>query len=98
MKFIIEKPTTNAVNYFRRAGYYFQKRDGKEVAFAKKLTDQEFPRFHAFVKVIGYKFEVNIHIDQKQTSHKGTSAHSGEYDEDNKLLRDEVQRLQSMSG
>jgi len=106
MKFIIEKPTTNTTNYFRRAGYHFQKRDGEEMAFVRKLTDQEFPRFHAFGRVIGYsakggsafggKFEVNIHIDHKRTSYEGTSAHSGEYSRDNELLQSEAERLKSI--
>jgi hypothetical protein len=93
MKFIIEKPTTNVANYFRRAGYHFQKHDGGEMAFVKKLTDREFPRFHVFVKIVGYKFEVNIHIDHKRVSYEGSSTHSGEYSGDSKLLQSEVDRL-----
>lgn len=107
MKFVIEKPTMNAANYFRRAGYFFQKRDGEEMVFVRKLTDQEFPRFHAFVKVVGFsakggsvsggKFEVSIHIDHKRTSYHGSHAHSGEYDNDSKLLQDEAERLKAIS-
>ncbi len=96
MKFVVEKPTTNIANYFRRAGYSFQKREGEEMAFVRKLTDQEFPRFHAFVKMVDYKFLVNVHIDHKRTSYEGSSAHSGEYDEDNELLRSEAERLKNL--
>jgi len=97
MKFVVEKPTTNVVNFFRRAGYFFQKREGDEMAFVRKLTDQPFPRFHAFVKTVDYKFHVNIHIDHKRTSYEGVSAHSGEYDEDSELLKSEAERLKSFS-
>lgn len=98
MKFVIENPTTSVANHFRRAGYSFQKREGDELAFVRRLTDRPFPRFHLFVKTIDYKFHVNFHIDHKAASYEGTSMHSGEYDSDSKLLQDEAKRLQSTSG
>jgi len=106
MKFSIKKPTTSAVNFFRRAGYHFQKREGEEVAFVRRLTDREFPRFHAFVKVVEYsakggsasggKFEVSIHIDHKRASYDGSRMHSGEYGGDSELLRVEIERLKNL--
>ena len=96
MKFVIEKPTTSIANFFRRAGYSFQKREGEEMAFARKLTEQDFPRFHLFARVHEGKFHVNIHLDHKRASYEGTSMHSGEYG-DGELLREEMERLKSVS-
>ena len=97
MKFIIENPKASVANYFRRAGYAFQKQGGDEMAFVRKLTHQTFPRFHLFVKIVDYKFEVNIHIDHKAASHDGSNMHSGEYGEDSELLKDEVEKLKLLA-
>ena len=97
MKFIIENPSAGAAHFFRRAGYVFQKREGEEMAFVRKLTDQPFPRFHLFVRVAGFKFHVNFHIDHKAASYAGQSRHSGEYGKDSKLLQEETKRLKSIS-
>ncbi len=39
-----------------------------------------YPRFHAYLEVYEGGFQVNIHLDQRQPSYKGTSAHGGEYE------------------
>ena len=93
MKFVIENPSVGAAHFFRRAGYTFQKREGEEMAFVRRLTDQPFPRIHLFVRITDYKFHVNFHIDHKAASYTGQSMHSGEYGEDNKLLKEEADRL-----
>jgi hypothetical protein len=93
MRFIIENPKTSVANFFRRAGYVFQKQENSEMAFVRKLTDQPFPRFHLFVKIVDCKFEVNFHIDHKAASYEGTNTHSGEYGEDSELLKREAERL-----
>jgi hypothetical protein len=97
MKIIIENPKASIANFFRRAGYAFQKREGEEMAFVRRLTDREFPRLHLFCKVEGYKFLVNMHIDHKGASYEGQNMHSGEYGEDNKLLQEEAERLKSIA-
>jgi len=96
MKFIIENPKASVANFFRRAGYVFQKQDGGEMAFVRTLTHQPFPRFHLFVKIVDYKFLVNFHIDHKAASYDGSNVHSGEYGEDSQLLNREVERLRSL--
>ena len=96
MKFIIENPKASAANYFRRAGYAFQKQDGDEMAFVRTLTHQPFPRFHLFVRIVDYKFQVNFHIDHKAASYDGSNMHSGEYGKDNALLNEEVERLKRL--
>ena len=96
MKFTIENPKASAANFFRRAGYAFQKQDGDEMAFVRTLTRQPFPRFHLFVKIVDYKFHVNFHIDHKAASYDGSNMHSGEYGEDDSLLKGEVERLKNL--
>jgi len=96
MKFIIENPKASVANFFRRAGYVFQKQEGSEMAFVRKLTDQPFPRFHLFVKIVDYKFQVNFHIDHKAASYDGSNMHSGEYGEDSALLNAEIERLKNL--
>jgi hypothetical protein len=97
MKFAIEKPQVNINVLFRRAGYHFDKRDGNEMAFARSLTGQKFPRFHAFCRMDGGKILVNIHIDHKAASYEGTSMHSGEYDQDSQLLQQEAEKLKNVA-
>jgi len=96
MKFTIENPKASVANFFRRAGYVFQKQEGSEMAFVRKLTDRPFPRFHLFVKIVDYKFQVNFHIDHKAASYDGSSMHSGEYGEDSKMLNGEAERLMNL--
>ena len=97
MKFIIEKPQINVANFFRRAGYHFLRKVSEEMVFAKRLTDQPFPRFHAFCKIGKDKFIINLHLDHKQASYEGQRKHSGEYGKDSELLRKEVEKLRSVS-
>lgn len=97
MKIIIENPSASVANFFRRAGYAFQKREGEEMAFVRRLTDQPFPRFHLFCRIVDFSFHVNIHIDHKATSYEGSSMHSGEYGEDSQLLQDEADRLKKIT-
>ena len=97
MKIIIENPSASVANFFRRAGYHFQKREGEEMAFVRRLTDQPFPRIHLFVRIVDYKFHINFHIDHKAASYEGSSMHSGEYGEDSQLLQEEAERLKTIA-
>lgn len=96
MKFIIENPKVTIANFFRKAGYHFSRRMGNEMAFVRRLTDQPFPRFHLFVKIVGRKFHVNLHIDHKRASYPGQRKHSGEDGWDDKRLKEEAERLKNL--
>jgi len=52
----------------------------KTVSYARRLGALIYPRFHCYLDVIPNGFQVNIHLDQKQASYTGHTAHSGEYD------------------
>lgn len=56
-------------------------------SFVRRLGTMNYPRFHAYLS--GY--EINLHLDQKQASYEGYSAHSGEYDGD--VVEREAQRI-----
>ena len=55
-------------------------RRATESSFARRLGDGVYPRFHVYINQVGTDYAVNLHLDQKQASYEGSSAHSGEYD------------------
>ena len=70
-------PNLNAIEVIRRAGYG-QVRDQRasEISYSRRLGDGLYPRFHVYIN----SQTLNLHLDQKQVSYDGYSAHSGEYD------------------
>ena len=61
----------------RRAGYgQVMDRRATEVSYNRRLGSGFYPRFHVYLN----GQTVNLHLDQKQASYEGYSAHSGEYD------------------
>lgn len=67
----------NPIDVIRRAGYG-QVRDQRatEISYARRMGSGIYPRFHIYIN----GQELNMHLDQKQASYEGVSAHSGEYD------------------
>lgn len=102
MKLVFEKIKDSPLNLLRRAGYAFLRRDEKtgEMSFTKRISNADYPRFHIYVRMIGYTgAEVNLHIDQKRASYEGTTAHSGEYtSEENKWLGVEEGNIKKVFG
>lgn len=70
-------PGLNAVDVARRSGYG-QVRDHRatEASYSRRLGSGVYPRFHIYTSD---QF-LNLHLDQKQASYEGSSAHSGEYE------------------
>lgn len=66
----------------RKAGYReFVDPRTRKVSYVRTLRPGGFyPRFHAYLDLMEHGFQVNLHLDQKQPSYRGTSAHAGEYD------------------
>jgi hypothetical protein len=80
MDFEIKNLQENIVAVSRRLGYLIiDSRGNNEYNLVRKLTGQNYPRFHAYVKQAGDRFIFSLHLDQKAPSYKGTHAHSGEY-------------------
>jgi len=79
-------------NFLRSAGYiYIESRQTGQGSFSRPLGSGHYPRFHIYVNEEENSIIFNIHLDQKQASYEGTSAHSGEYD--GEVVAQEVQRL-----
>lgn len=57
----------------------------------KRLGGALYPRFHAYLEVGTNEFQINLHLDQKQPSYGGSSAHNGEYDGD--TVEQEAERV-----
>lgn len=74
---IIVSSRLNPVSVIRRAGYgQVMDRNAGEPSWARRLGSGFYPRFHAYIS----NQTINLHLDQKQASYEGYSAHSGEYD------------------
>ena len=80
MEFEIKNIKENIINVARSIGYLIiDSRDNGEYNLVRKLTGQNYPRFHIYLKVAGDRYMFSMHLDQKKPSYAGTHAHSGEY-------------------
>ena len=77
----------------RKCGYAPDGQENKtgELRFFRSLTGRRYPRFHLYATTANNKAILNLHLDQKQPSYQGSSAHSGEYD--GPLVEQEFQRI-----
>jgi hypothetical protein len=83
--------------FMRQAGYtYITNHKTGQGSFVKTFGRNNYPRFHVYVIEEGDKIIFNAHLDQKQASYEGVSAHSGEYD--GPLVKEELERLKSLLG
>lgn len=81
--------------FLKRAGYiYITDRKTGHSSFVRPFGNNNYPRFHIYVNEEADKFIFNAHLDQKQVSYEGVSAHSGEYD--SPLVKQELERIKSL--
>ncbi len=82
MKIIFQNINHDVLFLMRRASYGYERKDSQtgELSFSKRLGANRYPRFHVYVKKDGDTMTVNLHLDQKQPSYEGATAHSGEYE------------------
>lgn len=97
MKFTIKNETgDNVANIMRDVRYHYVGQTRERMNFVRPLSQNHYPRFHIYLKqtppsrVISF----SLHLDQKQPSYKGTTAHSGEYE--GKLLGEEAKRIKQI--
>ena len=97
MKFNISLTSQTLLNTMRALGYTPEAPDQRtgEQKFYKSLLGARYPRFHVYCRVSEDSASCTLHLDQKQPSYRGSSAHSGEYDGD--LVERELERIQSLS-
>jgi hypothetical protein len=75
----------------RHCGYaQIHDRHSGHDSFVRRLGTYHYPRFHVYVE----GGSINLHLDQKQASYKGTSAHAGEYD--GPAVETEIRRIESI--
>jgi len=97
MKFSIKVlQRENLYRLSRMIGYHFQREENGEWVFIRSLGEDNFPRFHLYIKYNKEKnqLEFKIHLDQKRPVYKGFTAHSGEYDSE--ILKKEVERIRKI--
>lgn len=90
MKFII-KTTESLLGLDRKLGYKLLGERNKEYNFVRPIGDNRYPRFHMYVTAQKGELFFNLHLDQKQPSYEGHTAHSGEYD--GELVAREAERI-----
>lgn len=85
------------LNLMRRAGYSFVGRNSQtgEEGYSRRLSSEDYPKFHAFIKRDDDFVFVNLHLDQKKPSYGRFTAHSGEY-EDSELLQKEAEIIKKV--
>jgi hypothetical protein len=85
------KFTQNADFLIRRCGYGLVRDPrAREVSYSRRLGANIYPRFHMYINSED-PLILNLHIDQKQASYEGSTAHSGDYESD--YVRQEVDRI-----
>lgn len=101
MKFQIKLSGKTLYTFMRECGYApaFVPRSrtssGKpgELIFHKFLAGRSYPKFHVYCVLAEDKKSamLNLHLDQKKPSYKGSHAHNAEYD--GKLIEEETERI-----
>ena len=68
-----------------------------EAVFQRFLGGRRYPRFHVYASISADRktATLNLHLDQKQPSYKGTRAHGGEYD--GPVVEAEAARIRSLT-
>ncbi|MFH1254938.1 MAG: hypothetical protein V1667_00455 [bacterium] len=86
---------SNPAQLLRQAGYIYiiDRRSGEE-SYVRRLGRGFYPRFHLYLDDKGGQTFLNLHLDQKQPSYQGASAHNAEYD--GELVEKEMQRIEKL--
>ena len=90
MKFKFPLRQQQPEDLMRKSGYALW-RGHSGPSYVRRLGSTHYPRFHAYLEWGDNYFEVNLHIDQKQPSYEGSSAHGGEYD--GTVVENEARRI-----
>jgi len=81
MKQFFKGPLQNhSRNIMRHLGYAEQRTRNGQISYTKRASSDRFPRYHAYVEDRDQGMQINLHVDQKEASYSGTSAHAGEYE------------------
>lgn len=95
MQIRLENIKENAASFMRSCSYAFERSEGEELSFMRRLAGYDYPRFHVYTHMDNGVLVINLHLDQKKPSYAGANAHSGEYD--GALIEAEAERIQSFA-
>lgn len=78
----------------QEAGYHeFIDPNTGKTSYIFRLGREYYPRMHVYInRYTDTGGEFDIHLDQKQASYEGQTAHAGEYD--GPVVQEEAERLQ----
>ena len=70
----------NIQQFMRSIGYIYieDRRTGKD-SFVRSLAQENYPRFHVYLKNDSDYIIFDLHLDQKQASYAGAHMHNAEY-------------------
>lgn len=68
-----------ARNLLRKAGYGEHRGFEAQLSYTRRLQSTTYPRYHVYVEDKNGGMQLSLHLDQKEASHGGGHAHSGEY-------------------
>ena len=74
-----------------RLGYHQRQGTRTEFEFVRRLGRLSYPRFHCYISTDNSKTRFNLHVDEKQPSYQGHTAHSGQYDSE--MVQQEMERI-----
>lgn len=95
MKFKFPIKNIQPRDLIRRCGYgEWHDKQFDKISYTRKLTGNNYPRFHVYMQEFENYFEVDLHLDQKQPSYGNEAAHSGEYE--GPAVEDEARRITSV--
>lgn len=80
-----------------RLGYHQQKsRRTGELSYIRRIGRLSYPRFHLYMQHKDKGLLLNLHLDEKQPSYQGQTAHSGQYG--GELVTQELKRIRLSIG
>ena len=93
MRLVFQNVKHDPLFLLRRAGYGYERKNDQtgESSFGKRLSVNQYPKFHVYAKIEKGNLTVNLHLDQKKPSYDGYAAHGGEYD--GEVLEREAERI-----
>jgi len=93
---IILKTKHSPLNLFKKCGYTLigQDETAKEFSLVKRISNNNYLRFHAYVKKEGELVYINLHLDEKKPSYPGYHAHNAQYQ--GEILEAEKQRIEKV--
>ncbi len=92
MKTLIPGPLLDRPDkLMQNAGYVFHCTEDGKPCYHRQISNEPFPRFHAYVTTNNQGMEIDLHIDQLNLDHSGNHQHEWAYE--GGRVRTEMNRL-----